>query len=346
LLQVHSHNAASEVQCDGWGGEGTAKRERGPLSAAAGLAAVIVGTVAWSFTGIIVKEISLAALPVTFYRLWLGVVLFAALLAVRRRPPSLAVLLRSVPVGLCFAADVALFFSAVKLTSVAAATVIGALQPALVLLVAGRLFGERVGRYVVVWTLVSIAGVAAVALGPGLPRGAHLTGDALALGSLVAFTAFWLVSKRIIGASDDTERYTFGVMLIAAAAITPVALLSGKPLAPVHLTDWWWLALLAVVPGSGHLLVNFAHRVVDVSVSSVVAATGNPVIASLLALALLGQALDLMQIAGGIVAVIAVALVVRHGAATSATSAVSLRAWLPFRRQAMDKDCGTCQQPN
>ena len=170
------------------------KRERGSQGATAGLAAVIVGTVAWGTTGIFVKEIRLAALPLTFYRLWLGVVLLGALLLVRRRPLSLEVLWRSVPAGLFLAADIALFFSALKLTSVAVATVIGALQPALVLLVAGRLFGERVGWPVVVWTVVSIGGIVAVALGPGVPRGEHLTGDALAVGSLVAFTGYWRVA--------------------------------------------------------------------------------------------------------------------------------------------------------
>ena len=145
------------------------KRERGSESTTAGLAAVIVGTIAWGSTGIFVKEIRLAALPLTFYRLWLGVVLLGALLLVRRRPLSLAVMLRSVLPGLFLAADIALFFSALKLTSVAVATVIGALQPALVLMVAGRLFGERVGRRVVIWTLVSIGGIAAVAVGQGVP---------------------------------------------------------------------------------------------------------------------------------------------------------------------------------
>jgi drug/metabolite transporter (DMT)-like permease len=287
------------------------KRERGSEGATAGLAAVILGTVAWGCTGIFVKEIRLAALPITFYRLWLGSVPLGAFLLVRRRPLSLKVLLRSVPAGLFLAADMALFFSALKLTSVAVATVIGALQPALVLVVAGRFFGERVGWRVVVWTVVSVGGIVAVALGPGVPRGEHLTGDALAVGSLVAFTGYWLVSKRAIVVSPDSDRFTFGVMLVAAVATTPVVFLSGEHLGPVRPADWFWLALMALVPGSGHLLFNFAHRFVEVSVSSVVSA-GNPVIASLLALLVLGEPLDGVQVAGGIVAVLAIAAVARQ----------------------------------
>jgi drug/metabolite transporter (DMT)-like permease len=289
------------------------KRARGPEGATAGLVAVIVGSVAWGCTGTFVKEIRLAALPLTFCRLWLGVVLLGVFLVVRRRPLSLAVMSRCIVPGLFLAADIALFFSALKLTTVAVATVIGALQPALVLLVAGPLFGERVGWRVIVWTVVSIGGIAAVAVGPGVPRGEHLTGDALAVGSLVAFTGYWLVSKRVIGVSVDSDGYTFGVMLVAAVAMTPIALLGGQRLVPVRPADWFWLALLALVPGTGHLLFNFAHRFVDVSVSSVVSA-GNPIVASLLALLVLGEPLDAVQIAGGIVAVLAIAAVAHHAA--------------------------------
>jgi drug/metabolite transporter (DMT)-like permease len=298
-------------QESGGGGERrneTVKRGWGTGDATAGLVAAILATVAWGSTGILVKEIRLAAIPITFYRLWIGVVLLGALLLARRRQLSLAALSRSVPAGLFLALDIALFFSALKLTSVAVATVVGALQPALVLLVAGRLFGERVGRGVVVWTLVSIVGVAAVALGPGVPSGEHLAGDALAAGSLIAFTGYWLVSKWVIGESADPERYTFGVMVVAALAMTPVAFISSEHLGPVPRAGWCWLALLALVPGSGHLLFNFAHRVVDVSVSSVVSAA-NPIIASLLALVILGEPLDPVQIVGGIVAVLAIAAV-------------------------------------
>ena len=292
---------------------GMKKRERGSEGSAAGLAAVVAGTVAWGCTGIFVKEIGLAALASAFYRFWMVVVLLGVLLVVRRRPVGFAVLSRCVLGGLFLAADIALFFSALKLTSVAVATVIGALQPALVLLVAGRLFGERVGRRVVVWTVVSIGGIVAVALGPGVPRGEHLTGDLLAVGSLGAFTGYWLVSKRVVGLSADSERYTFGVMLVAAVAMTPVVFLCRERVWPVRPADWCWLILLAAVPGSGHLLFNFAHRFVDVSVSSVVSA-GNPIVASVLALLVLGESLDAIQVAGGIVAVLAIAAVAHQGA--------------------------------
>lgn len=285
-------------------------REASPGDARSGLLAAILGTIAWGFTGLFVRETHLSAVPVTFIRLWMGVALLGVLLVIRRRPFGLASLRASLLGGLFLALDIALFFGSLKLTSVAVATVIGALQPALVLLVAGRIFGERVGVRLAAWTVLSIAGVIAVAVGSGVPHGDQLIGDALAAGSLLAFTAYWLAAKQAIGADVDPGRYTFGVMFVAAALMTPVAVLSSATLMPTHASDWLWLLLLTLVPGTGHLLFNYAHRHVEVSVSSIVTA-GNPLVASVLALVVLGERLNAIQVGGGIVAVLSIAAAVR-----------------------------------
>lgn len=298
------------------------KARRDDPNAAIGLSAVILGTIASGCSGIFVQEIHLSAIPITFYRLWMGAALLGVLLLVRQRPLSPAALCRMIPAGLLLGLDIVLFFCALMLTSVAVATVIGALQPVLVLVVAGRLFGEPIRPHVVIWTLVSIIGIAAVAFGPGVPSGDRLVGDALAAGSLVAFSGYWLVSKHVMGTAIDAERYTFGVMLVAAVAMTPVMLLAGEPLGPTRPIDWYWLVLLALVPSLGHLLWNVAHRFVDVSISSVISA-GNPIVASLLALGLLGEPLDAIQAVGGIIAVLAIGVVARETGRPSATHTVS-----------------------
>jgi drug/metabolite transporter (DMT)-like permease len=281
--------------------------------AAAGIAAGTLGTICWGFTGIFVKLISLPPLPVALYRLWLGAAMMAIALLAGRRALTWRALARSVPGGLFLGADIALFFSSLKFTSVAVATVIGALQPALVLVVAGPWFGERPGRKGVAWTFISMAGVAAVALGGGMPSGRGVLGDCLAVASLLAFTGYWLASKRARAGNIGAGQYTAGVMLVAALALTPVTFASGQALGPITGRDWAWLVLLALVPGAGHLLFNWAHRFVDVSVSSVIGA-GNPVVAGLAALVILGQPLSLLQMVGGAVAVVAIAVVAKQAA--------------------------------
>ncbi|HEY5304637.1 MAG TPA: DMT family transporter [Acidimicrobiales bacterium] len=92
--------------------------------------------------------------------------------------------------------DMALFYSAVKLTSIIDVTVIGASQPALVMLAAPRFFGERLGRRDVVWILLAAVGVTVAVIGPGTTGHHKLAGDLMAVGSLVSFSGYWLVSQR------------------------------------------------------------------------------------------------------------------------------------------------------
>ena len=77
-------------------------------------------------------------------------------------------------------------------------------------------------------------------------------------------------------------------------------------------TDWVWIALLALVPGSGHFVMNWAHRFVDASVSSAISCL-SPLVASLVAIPILNQPLSAAQITGELIGLAAViAVVVRN----------------------------------
>ena len=273
-----------------------------------GTAAAVVAMVSWGFGPVLIRLTAMPGLTLAVYRLWLGFLLMVPLWAAARRPLSWRVLRQSLPAGVMFGSNAALFFSAVKLTSVANATLIGALQPALVLLVAGRWFGERVGAREIIWTLVSIAGVALVVGGSaGTPTWSPL-GDLLAVGALLTFTGYFLAAKQA-RARLDTVELMAGAMLVSALVATPVALLSGQALRVPRAADWLWLALFVVVPGTGgHLLMNWAHRWVDVSVSSLLA-VGWPVVAAVAALVILGEPLGPLQVVGGLVALAAITAV-------------------------------------
>jgi drug/metabolite transporter (DMT)-like permease len=300
---------------------------------APGVGAATFAMVAWGFSAVLVVLVKQPGLVVALERLWLGVPFVGALLAISRRRLNWLILWRAVPGGIFLCGDMALFFSAVKLTSIADATVIGALQPALVLFVAGPLFGERALRADAVWTVVAIAGVSAVVLGAGGTGPHQVLGDFLAFGSLCCWTGYWLVSKHArsqpVATPGDERRgtagggalgsieYTSGVMLVAAVAMVPVTLLSGEPLSAGAPLDWLWLGLMTLVPGSAHLVLNWAHRFVNVSVSSVIVSV-NPVVAAGAAAVVLHQSLDLMQVTGCLVAVLAAAVVAHRAASVDA----------------------------
>lgn len=247
----------------------------------------------------------------TFYRLWLAAVLLSIAVYASGRRLTWATVRASWLGGVFLAADMAMFFSAVKLTSIVDATVISAVQPALVLIVARRVFGERVGRWDVIWILLAMAGVAVAVLGPGLSGRHQLIGDLLAVGAMLCWSAYWLVSKRARAVHNAME-YTAAVTIMAAVTMAPIVLLSGQSLGRVHAGDWLWIFLVATVPGGAHLLMNWAHRYVDASISSVIGCL-SPLIAAVAAMVILGQPLSAVQVGGVLVGLTAIAVVaVRH----------------------------------
>ncbi len=207
------------------------------------------------------------------------------------------------------------FLSALKATSVADVLVIGALHPALIQLVAGPLFGERVTRFEVWWTAVSVAGVVAVVIGSSGTPVWGLRGDVLAVGSLLLFTTYFLMSKHARATVPAIE-YMTAATITAAVVVTPLALLSGQPLTGLRSADWLWLLLFVIGAQGGHILLAWAHPQVDVSVSSLFI-LAEPIVSSVAALVVLGEPLTGLEIAGGLVAVAAVGVIVRRATRTA-----------------------------
>ena len=101
--------------------------------------------------------------------------------------------------------DISLGFTAVKLTTVANAAIIGALSPILILLVAGRMFGERAGARERALVALSFLGVGIVALGASGSSAWSPIGDLLALLGTLSWTAYWLFSKRARASASAPE---------------------------------------------------------------------------------------------------------------------------------------------
>src|SRR5262249_49747965 len=160
-----------------------------------------------------------------------------------------------------------LFFSAIRTTGVADVLLIAALQPALVLVVAGRWFGEQPTRQGIVWSLVSVGCVGLSIVGSSENAVWSLGGDLLAVGALFVFTTYFLLSKRIRRDVQAIE-YMTTVTMVAAVVITPVAVATGDGFGGFRAGDVWLLLLFVIAAQAGHLMVAWAHSQVDVTVSS------------------------------------------------------------------------------
>lgn len=272
-----------------------------------GIIAVALAAAGWGTAATFIKLSHVPPLVLTEYRLTVSSGVFLAVLVVTGRRLRLKDIWPAIPGGMLLCADMACYFAAVDDTRVADAAVIGALQPALVLLVARPLFNERVDRWDLGWTALAIAGVVAVVAGGGVPRGAGVRGDLLAVASLLAWTAYFLLSKRARRRSGTVE-YTFWVTVVAAVVLLPFAFASGETMVVDSANSWLWIAMLALIPGSAHLLINWAHSQVDVSVSSVIGSS-NPIFAAGVAWAVLGQGLDAVQLLCGLAGIGAMCVV-------------------------------------
>lgn len=256
---------------------------------------------AWGTSAAVIKSVSTSGVVTSVYRLTLALPFLWAAPFLRpslRQGIKLRTLVASIVGGSLFAAHQVFYFNALKLTSVTNVSIIGALQPILVLLVAGPWFGERVSTRAVAWSSVALCGAVLVVVGSKGAPSWSWQGDLLAGINLVAFTAYFLASKHYRHEMGATA-YVIGMTTVAAVIMVSIAVFNGEDLASPHGNDWAWLFFLAMVPGTlGHVLSNWAHPHLPAFLISVML-LAVPVIAAVAAALFLGEPIHASQLVGG-----------------------------------------------
>lgn len=282
---------------------------RGPTELA--LLGACVASVAWGIGPLAVRGIDSGAVNTAFWRLWLAVPI-ALLIARPAGGLDLRTLRRAIGPGILFALSLITGWTAIRETSVANATIIPALQPVLVLLVASRTFGERIRARDLLLSAVGLTGVVVFIAVASDTSGATRHGDLWAVAGLVVWVAYFIETKRLRTRHDDVHTLPLlaGVMLCAAVTITPYLLVTEGAPVPLEGIDWLWVLFIVFVPGfTGHGLMTWAQRHAPVSLLSVVMLL-SPVVSALGAWAIFGQALLPLQFVAGALVLGSVAAVV------------------------------------
>lgn len=276
-----------------------------------GLLAVAVAVASWGYSAVAIKAVSTTGPVTAFYRLWLAIpILWVFILSVPRLRASLGRdwLFGSMAGGVLFATHQLFFFTAVNFTTIANVTIIGALQPVLVLLVAARLFAEPASPRVLGASLVAIAGTVLVVWG-SLGEAEAGFGDLLGVGNLFAFTGYFLISKRV-REGVGTAEYVVGMTTVAGVCMGGACLFLGEDLGSPSDTDLLVIASLALLPGTlGHVLTNWAHAHVSALQISIVLLAA-PVVATAGAAFFLGEEITGVQLAGFIIVLSSIGFVV------------------------------------
>ncbi|MEY4400164.1 MAG: hypothetical protein RL072_29 [Actinomycetota bacterium] len=285
-------------------------------------AAVVVAVVAWAVGPIMVSNLTISLPTIVFWRqlIWLPVLFVLAHkmgdgfnrhhLAVSWKP------------GLFFAISTTLSFGSFQQTTIANATLIGSLTPAVLLLLAPKIFGEKITVQRALYSLVSFAGVVAVVVGAetGGSSGEHgLLGDAMAFGNMVMWTVYFITAKQARDEGMNSWSFLTGICLTNVVLAIPFALITSDDLLWPTRTDWLLLVLMMLIPGTtGHYLMTWAQRYLDTTVSSLITLLG-PVISTALAFAFLDQSVSTVQVIGGVVVLLGLGGVILSTSSVRAT---------------------------
>ena len=256
-------------------------------------------------------------LAIAAWRLGLAALFFLGLSLLGRRGeappcPSRATWLRLALAGVCLACHFVVWFAALDRTPVARATLLVCTTPLWTTLGALALGRRRVSP--LYWFALGLAafGVWLVTRAAAeTATSGTLTGDLLALGGGALF-AIYLLTVEGLHETISSQRQVTVAYSVAAVVLWSVFLIRGG--VTLHYSPGVWRALLGMTLGPqifGHTLLNSSLRHFPSSTVAF-AILLEPILAGLLAWALFHQSVTSGQIVGGLLVLIALALVIRQ----------------------------------
>jgi len=265
------------------------------------LAAAISGT-AWS--AILVRWAGVPGTSAGFYRtLIAALVLVPWRIAHRRTPvPRASAIALALVGGAFFALDLALYNTAVLLTTAATAALLGNLTPIFVGLMTWIFLRRRPRAKFWMGLALSIAGCAAIVGADALRHGdaSNVFGDQLALFAAVFFAAYLVTTERVRTAMDTL---TFNTLAIigSVATLLVVCLIRHDALTGYPPKAWAAILALGLVSQLGaYLALVYALGHLPATITSAGLLAQVPLTA-MLAMVFLHEPLSAAQIAGGVV---------------------------------------------
>tara|TARA_Y100001970_G_C14240277_1_gene864478 strand:- start:3028 stop:3918 length:891 start_codon:yes stop_codon:yes gene_type:complete len=277
-----------------------------------GRIAAVFAVVCWSAGNVIVARLDLSGIEIAFWRQFLGAVVYGTVFILIGKRFTWSQIKLAFPVAILFCSEIAVFFTALNITTVANATIIGALQPIVLIIVAGGKFGEVITKRLVGISVFATGGVAVVVLGSSNDVSWSPLGDLLALLAMILFSAYFVAVKSVRVHIDTFTLQTLA-MFIGSIGLLPFLIIfqgstSGFP--ALTQNEFLWIVVLLIVPGSGHFLMNWAHLHVSLSLAGLLM-LAIPVLSAGGAWVFLDQSVSILQVVGGAVVIFALVIVTR-----------------------------------
>jgi drug/metabolite transporter (DMT)-like permease len=269
-----------------------------------GVLAVLAAVLFFSISSTLIKWADAPGPAIAFWRMVVAVGAWWTVLLIHHLRtgaplPSRETWRRVTPAGLFFGANIALFFTAIKMTSVAHAEFIGALTPLILLPIGARFFHEPPNWKALRWGILSVAGVIIVLLGGDGGGASSVAGDALMLVVLSLWIGYMLSTKIARQANISTLHFMSCAIPIAVLSAGSISIfLVGGEIMPTTARAWLAIVILAVITGVGaHGHLVFAQRFVPVATIGIMQ-VAQPAIASFWAWLILGETVTTLQVPG------------------------------------------------
>ncbi len=265
---------------------------------------VIISMVVFGTLAPFVRNISVSSDELALYRAIIAAVIVGLFLLITKQKINFRSLGKELPLliisGMAMGINWILLFEAYKYTTVSAATLSYYFAPVIVTIVCPFLFKEKLGTKQIICFIMSTIGIVMITgIGELKSGGRDIIGILFGLGAAVFYATVILLNK-FIKKVEGLHR-TFLQFIAAIIILVPyVGLTGGVTLGTMNGTGWICLLVVGIVHTSITYCMYFTAIKDLPGQKSAILSYIDPLVAVVISVAVLGEAISLPQIIGGV----------------------------------------------
>lgn len=262
-----------------------------------------LGVISVAFAAIFIKKAEAPSIVIAACRLCLASLVIAPLALLRARGELRRLRWLELVLALCsgifLALHFALWIASLRYTTVTSSVVLVTASPIFVAVASYLLFSEKITARILIGIVVSIVGAIIIGFNNWQLGGTSLHGSILALLGALAVAGYLLLGRKL-RQKMGLLSYVFLTYSTAAVVLLVWTFIVGASLTGYSGNTYLMFVLLALVPQLvGHSSLNWSLRFVPATMVTI-AVLGEPVGATILALAILNEVPSVFEIIGGV----------------------------------------------
>ena len=254
-----------------------------------------------SISPVIVADSNIHGLAMAFWRCWIAFAVLATVVLIRK-DLSFDRFVSTAPAGICFGSSMGLFFWAAKITSILNATLITILLPIPLTIAAYVIFRERLTLRHIFVSMIAISGAMLIVASGSSSGTGDIKGDLLAVVAVNISAGYFISAKKTLLTVPLVE-FMAGVFAWGGIVLIPMVLSTQAGIIAQSNADLGRILLVALIPGVGHLLLNYSQGKAPLNLIAVFQLIV-PVVSTLLAYWILSQSVTVFQGVGMAIVII------------------------------------------